>query len=43
MAVFMAEMDGATDDNPGAPRFESIEVADLAYQQADAMLKARSV
>jgi hypothetical protein len=41
MQVLMAERDGDGDDNPGAPRWESHEVAELAYDQADAMMKAR--
>lgn len=41
MQVLMSETDGEGDDNPGAPRFESNQVAELAYEQADAMLQAR--
>jgi len=41
MQVLMTETDGINDDNPGAPRWQSSEVAELAYEQADAMLKAR--
>ena len=42
MQVLMAETDGEGDDNPGAPRFESDQVAELAYDQADAMLRWRN-
>ena len=41
MQVLMTETDGINDDNPGSPRWQSSEVAELAYEQADAMLKAR--
>ena len=41
MQVLMSETDGEGDDNPGAPRWLSHQVAELAYEQADAMLKAR--
>jgi hypothetical protein len=41
MQVLMAEVDGDNDDNPGAPRWLPDDVAQLAYEQADAMLKAR--
>jgi hypothetical protein len=41
MQVLMAETDGVGDDNPGAPSWLSHQVAELAYEQADAMLKAR--
>ena len=42
MQVLMTETDGINDDNPGAPRWQSSEVAELAYEQADAMLAARN-
>ena len=41
MQVLMAETDGEHDDLPGAPRWESHQVAELAYDHADAMMKAR--
>lgn len=41
MQVLMAETDGDNDDIPGAPRWESHQVAELAYDHADAMMKAR--
>jgi hypothetical protein len=41
MQVLMTETDGINDDNPDSPRWQSNEVAELAYEQADAMLKAR--
>ena len=42
MQVLMTETDGINDDNPGSPRWQSSEVAELAYEQADAMLAARN-
>ena len=42
MQVLMTETDGINDDNPGSPRWQSSEVAELAYEQADAMLVARN-
>jgi len=42
MQVLMTETNGINDDNPGSPRWQSIEVAELAYEQADAMLVARN-
>ena len=41
MQVLMTETDGINDDNPDSPRWQSSEVAEFAYEQADAMLKAR--
>jgi hypothetical protein len=41
MQVLMTETDGINDDNPDSPRWQSNEVAELAYEQADAMLVAR--
>ena len=41
MQVLMAETDGINDDKPGAPSWQSDTVAELAYEQADAMLVAR--
>ena len=41
MQVLMAETDGENDDIPGAPRWERHQVAELAYDQADAMMEAR--
>jgi hypothetical protein len=41
MQVLMTETDGINDDNPDYPRWQSNEVAELAYEQADAMLEAR--
>jgi hypothetical protein len=41
MQVMMAETDGEGDDNPGSPRWSPEEVANLSYDQADAMLRAR--
>ena len=41
MQILMAEVDGDKDDNPGVFRWEPCDVAELAYEQADAMLKAR--
>ncbi len=41
MQVLMAETNGEGDDNPGAPRWESHNVAELAYEHADAMLEER--
>jgi len=41
MQVLMTETNGINDDNPGSPSWQSNEVAELAYEQADAMLKAR--
>jgi len=41
MPIFMAEMDGPDGDNPGGPTWQSHQVAELAYEVADAMLKAR--
>ena len=41
MQVLMTETDGINDDNPGSPRWTSNTLAELAYEQADAMLKAR--
>ncbi len=41
MQVLMSETDGEGDDTPGAPSWLSHQVAELAYEQADAMLKAR--
>lgn len=41
MQVLMSETDGGGDDNPGAPRWLSHQVAELAYEQADAMMRWR--
>ena len=41
MQVLMTETDGINDDNSGSPSWQSSEVAELAYEQADAMLVAR--
>jgi hypothetical protein len=41
MQVLMTETDGTNDDNPDSPRWQSSEVAEMAYEQADAMLEAR--
>ena len=41
MPIFMAEMDGPDGDNPGGPTWQSHQVAELAYEIADAMLRAR--
>lgn len=41
MQTLIAELDGDEDDNPGSPRFSMIEVATLAYEQADAMMEVR--
>lgn len=41
MQVLMAERDTEDDDNPSCPTWEPHQVAELAYEQADAMLKAR--
>ena len=41
MQVLMTETDGINDDNPGSPRWESNAVAELAYEQADAMMLQR--
>jgi hypothetical protein len=41
MQVLMAETNGEGDDNPGSPRWGCEEVSELAYDHADAMLKAR--
>jgi hypothetical protein len=41
MQVLMAETNGEGDDIPGAPRWESHNVAELAYEHADAMLEER--
>ena len=43
MAVLMAEIDGNDGDNPGSVMWQSHTVAELAYEQADAMLEARKV
>ena len=42
MQVLMTETDGINDDNPSCPSWQSSEVAELAYEQADAMLVARN-
>lgn len=42
MQALMAETNGEGDDIPGAPRWESPQVAELAYEHADAMLEARN-
>ena len=41
MQILMAETDAINDDNPSSPRWQSNMVAELAYEQADAMLKER--
>ena len=41
MQVLMTETDGINDDNPGSPRWQSNTVAELAYEQADAMMIER--
>jgi hypothetical protein len=41
MQVLMTETDGINDDKPGSPRWQSSEVAELAYEQADAMLQEK--
>lgn len=41
MAAIMLEVNGLGDDRPGSPRWESAQVADLAYEHADSMLEAR--
>ena len=41
MQSFISELDGPRDDHPGCPSWTNEQVADLAYAQADAMLKAR--
>lgn len=41
MQVMMAETNGQGDKIPGSPRWNQEEVADFAYDQADAMLKKR--
>lgn len=41
MQVLMTETDGINDDNPGSPRWQSNTVAELAYEQADAMMLQR--
>ena len=41
MQVLMTETDGINDDKPGSPRLQSSEVAELAYEQADAMLQEK--
>ena len=43
MQSFISELDGPRDDHPGCPSWTNEQVADLAYAQADAMLKAREV
>ena len=42
MQALMAETNGEGDDIPGAPRWESHQVAELAYEHADAMLEVRN-
>ena len=41
MQSFISELDGPRDDHPGCPSWTNEQVADLAYAQADAMIKAR--
>jgi len=41
MSVYLNERQGSDDDAPGSPVFEEHEVASLAYDMADAMLRAR--
>lgn len=41
MQVLLAEVDGPNDDVPGAPRWLPEDASSLAYQIADAMLRAR--
>lgn len=41
MQVLMAEKDGDGDDNPGSPTWDGYQVAEIAYEFADAMLKVR--
>jgi hypothetical protein len=41
MQVLMTETDGINDDNPGSPRWQSNTVAELAYEQAEAMMIER--